>query len=562
MDALFVDPKGLDWAPLMFLFAAYGYILFRASGMISDGAELLMLVLSPGLVGGFILPVMGAVPDGLIVLFSGIGPDAQQQLSVGVGTLAGSTIMLLTLPWAMCAVLGRVDLSADGGSALYKKGLTAAGSSSWGAFLTRSGIQTSGIVNPAARIMLGTALTYFVIQGPAWAQTQARTEDMSADTARAIGRNEASYSLAGFLLALVSFIAYSWYCVNSSMNEVAQAAAIREARKRAVASGLINLVQLMNLERAVDKEEGAPAAGKSVSMAPHLVKTLFDRYDTDGSGSLDSNEVCAMLAELQLHMPPSQVKALMGDIGGADHLVQLDEFVQLLQLCIDKGAEHKAEHHAKGHGAAALSARVENGEGGGSLQSAALLGGDEEEEEDDDEEEEDEAEGLTPAQIRRKAFGTLLLGVLIVTVFSDPMVNCLSEIASKSGVPPFYVAFIIAPLISNSSEIISSIAQARKKKKANIDVTYGQLLGAATMNVRWAPAAGRAARAFGAHLQALFLPHPLSSLFFFSRAEHLLPVHLPPARVRQGPRVGVLRRGARDPARGGRHRGAGADAKE
>lgn len=68
--------------------------------MISDGSELLLLVPAvAGLVGSVVLPVLGAVPDGAIVLFSGMGDNAQQQLSVGVGALAGSTIMLLTIPW-------------------------------------------------------------------------------------------------------------------------------------------------------------------------------------------------------------------------------------------------------------------------------------------------------------------------------------------------------------------------------------------------------------------------------------------------------------------------------
>tara|TARA_B110000091_G_C13514003_1_gene349620 strand:+ start:259 stop:459 length:201 start_codon:yes stop_codon:yes gene_type:complete len=49
--------------------------------------------------GSVVLPVLGAIPDGMIVLFSGLGPDAAEQLSVGVGALAGSTIMLLTIPW-------------------------------------------------------------------------------------------------------------------------------------------------------------------------------------------------------------------------------------------------------------------------------------------------------------------------------------------------------------------------------------------------------------------------------------------------------------------------------
>ncbi|CAM9504609.1 unnamed protein product [Ectocarpus sp. 13 AM-2016] len=103
--SLFIDPDTLppDWqgfVQVCFLMLVYGYILFSASNMISDGSELLLLVPSlAGIVGSVVLPVLGAVPDGAIVLFSGMGDDAQEELSVGVGALAGSTIMLLTVPW-------------------------------------------------------------------------------------------------------------------------------------------------------------------------------------------------------------------------------------------------------------------------------------------------------------------------------------------------------------------------------------------------------------------------------------------------------------------------------
>merc|ERR1711959_670570 len=92
---------------------AYAYILFLASNMISDGSELLMLIPSlKGIVGPVVLPILGAVPDGAIVIFSGLGPiaDAQAQLNVGIGALAGSTIMLLTLPWSLAIIYGRVKL--------------------------------------------------------------------------------------------------------------------------------------------------------------------------------------------------------------------------------------------------------------------------------------------------------------------------------------------------------------------------------------------------------------------------------------------------------------------
>ena len=84
---------------LLWLFVSYGYALFWASNQISEGSDLLLLVPSlAGIVGSCVLPVLGAVPDGAIMLFSGLGSveEAQENLAVGVGALAGSTIMLLT----------------------------------------------------------------------------------------------------------------------------------------------------------------------------------------------------------------------------------------------------------------------------------------------------------------------------------------------------------------------------------------------------------------------------------------------------------------------------------
>jgi hypothetical protein len=103
LSKMFIDvgtlPEGgYGFVQLMFLFACYGYVLMTASNMISDGSELLLLVPKfAGIVGSIVLPILGAVPDGCIVLFSGMGPDAQNQLAVGVGAL-GKPISLYIVP--------------------------------------------------------------------------------------------------------------------------------------------------------------------------------------------------------------------------------------------------------------------------------------------------------------------------------------------------------------------------------------------------------------------------------------------------------------------------------
>merc|ERR1711959_626084 len=53
---------------------------------------------------------------------------------------------------------------------------------------------------------------------------------------------------------------------------------------------------------------------------------------------------------------------------------------------------------------------------------------------------------------------------------------------TRTGIPPFFVAFILAPLASNASELIASISYASKKKKAGTDVSFSQLCGAGCMN--------------------------------------------------------------------------------
>jgi hypothetical protein len=100
----------------------------------------------------------------------------------------------------------------------------------------------------------------------------------------------------------------------------------------------------------------------------------------------------------------------------------------------------------------------------------------------------------------------------LVTLFSDPMVDVLSAVGTRTGIPVFYISFVLSPLVSNASELISSIqfagerartptrgegggamatcwqapcphtvppGRAGKKTAKSITLTYSQLLGEA-----------------------------------------------------------------------------------
>jgi len=48
---IFPEPKEMGLGPLCSMMVVYGYILFRASKIIGEGSEMLMLLYGPGIVG-------------------------------------------------------------------------------------------------------------------------------------------------------------------------------------------------------------------------------------------------------------------------------------------------------------------------------------------------------------------------------------------------------------------------------------------------------------------------------------------------------------------------------
>jgi len=110
----------------------------------------------------------------------------------------------------------------------------------------------------------------------------------------------------------------------------------------------------------------------------------------------------------------------------------------------------------------------------------------EEEAEEEEEEIPEDLADLPPKKQRMRILWRSVwmmgLGTLIVLLFSDPMVDVLSELGYRIHVPPFYVAFVLAPVASNASELIASISYATKKTKKTITISIGALEGAACMN--------------------------------------------------------------------------------
>ena len=223
MGVFVATDESTPWSQLIFLGVVYMWIVLQGCNLISDGSELLMLTRFAPLVGPVILPVLGAIPDGAIVIFSGLGSDAQEELDAGMGALAGSTVMLLTIPWFLCVLGGRVNLSPAGNGAYRKKVKLRRPDESHSAMLFKTGISLSpeghGVVWQAAVMTAVTALPFLVVQGAAFADSSQNIADEDDGTQQSSVKKEKPFVMAGFVLSTFFFLAYLALSYVQAMSE-------------------------------------------------------------------------------------------------------------------------------------------------------------------------------------------------------------------------------------------------------------------------------------------------------------------------------------------------------
>jgi len=495
-DALFSSADSA-WGLLqtLSLAAAYGYVLFCASNLLSEGSELLLLVPSiAGIVGSVVLPVLGAVPDGAIMLFSGLGEDAQSELQVGVGALAGSTIMLLTLPWGLSVYYGRVPLSRSGVAQYRAASRQRAGKRP--PTLCNTGVAPEPSIRENAVVMVATALAYLVIQGPAMQYATGGSENDSAKRVHYISSQEHYWALCGLVLSLAFFCGYLVLMVRQGQNESKTEALVDRAIVKALTGGKagargLTLPGLLApiLENVKDNMRQASLARQDESNRGlsemlleedrHRLRRLFDpffhKYDRDGNGTLSPLELSHLLADLGEQVSAKQANEWMRrlDPDGSGAISQ-DEFLDaMLQYVQDEStrtveSERLEEETLRAAGGGLEEDTAVGAEGGGEVEVP-----------------EDVAHLDWHQQqrvIKRRAALLMAVGTGLVLLFSDPMVDVLSNLGARTGVPPFYISFICAPLASNASELLASVYYARKKTRRSITISLSTLEGAACMN--------------------------------------------------------------------------------
>jgi Ca2+/Na+ antiporter len=438
-------------------------MILIGSTYISDGAELLLLIpkIAP-LVGSVILPLLGALPDSFMVLFSGLGPieQLQHELSVGIGTLAGSTVMLLTIPSTLSIIAGRVDIR-DPLDKMYKKPkLTQKGLKG----LLNSGVLLDTELLKFSRYaMIITCVPYILIQSSAWAYQYQKNES----------DEQSIFALVGFIICVISFIVYMIFHFKRSGNDTILKEQIDEIRIHAIKKGLISL---------------CATSDNDPVLVSRVIHEQFKKYDSDNNNELDHKELKFMLQGLNEPHTDKHVSFIMS-IMDTDHSgsISLKEFINFMSNGnSSKLSETENNTRSEPTGNQLdLEGQTYNED----LSSPKDPENRMDEDQDDQEEEDEIPEDLAHLPIREqrkriiiRALCKITFGMFLVILFSDPIVDALSELAKMMHISPFYVSFVLTPFASNLTEVIATYYYALNKSKRTMGIAFSTILGAIILN--------------------------------------------------------------------------------
>jgi len=223
-----------------------------------------------------------------------------------------------------------------------------------------------------------------------------------------------------------------------------------------------------------------------------LLKAFFRRYDKNCDNKISKEELPKLMREMNEQMSFSDENEFMkkfdtnndGQIGFKEFKMVIMEIYKSEELKFASKLEQAPEGHdmesVAGEKAGAKWFR-------GSVKGSGTMNDDDDDNQEDNEVEipcewADLSEADRESKIKSRAFMLMAAGTLLIMIFSDPMVSVLQEVGVRIHVGSFYVAFVLAPLASNSSEVLAAYVYGAKKTANGVTTACETLVGAAIMN--------------------------------------------------------------------------------
>ncbi|CAN6482726.1 unnamed protein product [Victoria cruziana] len=355
-----------------------------------------------------------------------------------MGLLAGSTVMLLTVLWGSCIVVGKVGFS-DASARIDGRDSNRCDHSG-------SGVTVDKGTSIAARIMVLSVIPFVIVQIPG-------------------ALNHASWANTAVLVSLIAaVIMLISYCLYQVFAPWIQKRRLAYAKYKYVLSTVLKHVHMRALGKLLDPN-GQPDR--------HVIQKLFDLIDEDKDRHISYAELKAFVIGLRFEDidlnddEVIEVTTRMMEEFDSSHDDRLDneEFFKGLSGWIlrAKGVI------PSGHGSSKFYDKFHQH---AANEVSALT------------EENDEATESfeNHRKVLLKSGMFLVLGTAIAAAFADPLVDAVDNFSSATSIPSFFISFIAMPLATNSSEAVSALIFASRKKQRTASLTFSEIYGAVTMN--------------------------------------------------------------------------------
>ncbi|KZV51946.1 hypothetical protein F511_08556 [Dorcoceras hygrometricum] len=500
----------------LFLILVYEYLLFHGESYVASGGERIFKILGPGVFGASAFQIIGSLPEALILLASGLLSSeelAEEYVFTGVGLLAGSTILLLTVIWGTCILLGSQNFrdpshfnpSDKRSHSRLEKFLL----SKWPGY----GVVTDMGASVTARIVLISVIPSIIILIPEFFglsllgervlvmitlfvsitfllsyffyQTMGKllTENgsPSISTIRRIfnesdqdGDNLISFSeLKEFLKEIkfrklqsdedstVAEIMKDFDTDNDqriTMDEfilkpwISKKREEREMMSRLIPDILEHLQS--SLYGSLLAEDGTPDVS--------ALKRLFKEIDLDKDDCISSDELKQLMTNIKFGMIAYDAEIAASKImeeldTSGDHLIDEEEFVRGLSRWLSTTYNPKLD-----------SAKTEEDYYQKTWEQTDKLM------------EEKFIDKSPLAWI--KALSLLVLGIVVLGLLAEPLIHSVRAFSKAVNLPSFYIAFMFVPLATNARLAISAITEARRKKLHTTSLTLSEIYGTVFMN--------------------------------------------------------------------------------
>ncbi|KAI4333603.1 hypothetical protein L6164_018387 [Bauhinia variegata] len=302
----------------LFLILVYEYLLFHGESLLAAGGEQIFKILGPGIFGASAFHLLGAFPESLILLVSGLlsttKETAQEYAYTGVGLLAGSSMLLLTLVWGTCVITGSKKYENKSSSTI-----TDVSNSAYTrliSFLTGSGIKTDPETSSTARIMVFSITPLLIMQIPNLFQFSS-------------GQRSVTLIIALIITVIFMFL----YFIYQIFQPWIQKRRLEFVKHDHVILRIIEHVQKHTLQRILTRN-GTP----NVS----AIRSIFKEINQDGDSGITASEVKKLLlenklTEIDVNEEEEEVKETLKNFDlNDDNKINKEEFVDGFTKWLDQ----------------------------------------------------------------------------------------------------------------------------------------------------------------------------------------------------------------------------------